>query len=76
MALSMDLLLSLSVVLMPMRGHWRLTWSGGTATLNPGDTCLLPAGFTHTLTPSMTGEASLYRVVSNDDPAGPTWTGA
>ena len=64
-----------SVVLMPMRGHWKLSWNGGSSTLNPGDTCLLPAGFAHTLQPSMTGEASLYRVISNDDPAGPTWTG-
>ena len=63
-----------SVVLMPMHGHWKLSWEGGSSTLNPGDTCLLPAGFTHTLKPSITGEASLYRVISNDDPAGPTWT--
>ena len=63
-----------SVVLMPMRGHWKLSWDGGSSTLNPGDTCLLPAGHAHTLQPSMTGEASLYRVISNDDPAGPTWT--
>lgn len=66
--------ISYSVVLMPMHGHWKLSWEGGSSTLNPGDTCLLPAGFTHTLQPSMTGEASLYRVISNDDPAGPTWT--
>ena len=64
-----------SVVLMPMRGYWKLSYDGGSSTLNPGDTCLLPASFTHRLQPSMTGEASLYRVVSNDDPAGPTWTG-
>lgn len=64
-----------NVVLMPMRGHWKLSWEGGTATLNPGDTCLLPSGFAHKLDPSMTGESSLYRVVSNDDPAGPTWSG-
>jgi quercetin dioxygenase-like cupin family protein len=64
-----------SVVLMPMRGHWKLSWEGGSSTLNPGDTCLLSTGFQHTLQPSMTGEASLYRVISNDDPAGPTWTG-
>jgi len=62
-------------VLMPMRGHWNLSWEGGNATLNPGDTCLLPPNFEHRLTPSMTGEASMYRVISNDDPAGPTWTG-
>lgn len=61
-------------VLMPMRGHWRLDWDDGAATLNPGDTCLLPSNFRYTLVPAMTGEASLYRVVSNDDPAGPTWT--
>ena len=66
--------ISYSVVLMPMHGHWKLSWEGGSSTLNPGDTCLLPAGFTHTLKPSITGEASLYRVISNDDPAGPTWT--
>jgi quercetin dioxygenase-like cupin family protein len=63
-----------SVVLMPIRGYWKLSWDGGSSTLNPGDTCLLPASFAHTLQPSMAGEASLYRVVSNDDPAGPTWT--
>lgn len=62
-------------VLMPMRGHWKLNWDGGHITLNPGDTCLLPSGFSHSLEPSMTGEASLYRVFSNDDPAGPTWSG-
>jgi len=64
-----------SVVLMPMRGHWKLSWDGGSATLNPGDTCLIPEGFSHSLDPSMTGEASLYRVISNDDSAGQTWTG-
>ncbi|MEP3843887.1 MAG: cupin domain-containing protein [Paracoccaceae bacterium] len=61
-------------VLMPMRGHWTLAWNDGEATLNPGDTCLLPINFVYTLVPAMTGETSLYRVVSNDDPAGPTWT--
>lgn len=62
-------------VLMPMRGHWRLDWDGGTTSLNPGDTCAVPPGVTHALYPSMTGEASLYRVFSNDDPAGLTWRG-
>jgi hypothetical protein len=65
-----------NVVLMPLRGHWKLSWDAGQATLNPGDTCLLPAGFAHKIEPSMTGESSLYRVISNDDPAGPTWSGA
>ena len=59
-------------VLMPMRGHWRLTWDSGSTTLNPGDTCAIPPGLTHSLAPAMTGEASLYRVVATDDPAGPT----
>ena len=59
-------------ILMVMRGYWRLTWDGGAATLAPGDTCAVPPNLPHSLTPAMTGEASLYRVISNDDPAGPT----
>ncbi len=59
-------------VLMPMRGHWRLTWDGGTDVLNPGDTCLLPPGLPHHVAPAVTGEASLYRVRATDDPAGAT----
>lgn len=59
-------------VLMPMRGHWRLTWDGGAAALNPGDTCLVPAGLAHSVAPSMSGEASLYQVLATDDPAGAT----
>lgn len=62
-------------VLMPMRGHWRLTWPDGEAVLNPGDTCLVPAGLPHAAVPSMTGEASLNHVVGTSDPAGPTWRG-
>jgi hypothetical protein len=59
-------------VLMPMRGHWRLTWPGGTTALNPGDTAAIPPGLEHSLAPAMTGEASLYRIVATDDPAGLT----
>ena len=59
-------------IIMPMRGHWRLTWDGGTTALNPGDTCAVPPGVAHALTPAMTGEASCFRITSNDDPAGPT----
>lgn len=62
-------------ILMPMRGHWRYSWEGGSTVLAPGDTCAVPPGMAHSLMPSMTGEASLYRVRSTDDPAGPTWTG-
>ena len=59
-------------VLMPMRGHWRLEWDGGAATLNPGDTCLVPEGLSRALQPNMTGEASMYRVRGTNDPAGKT----
>ena len=59
-------------VLMPMRGHWRLAWDGGSTVLNPGDTAAIPPGLSHSLAPSMNGEASLYRVMNTDDPAGPT----
>lgn len=62
-------------VLMVMRGHWHLTWDGGATVLAPGDTCAVPPGLTHSLTPSMTGEASLYRVTNTDDRAGATWRG-
>ena len=62
-------------VLMPMRGHWRVTWAGGHATLAPGDTMSVPEGLMHHAVPSMTGEASLYHVVATGDPAGLTWTG-
>lgn len=61
-------------ILMPMRGHWRLDFDGGTKSLNPGDTAAIPPNMAHALYPAMTGEASLYRVFSNDDPAGLTWT--
>ena len=62
-------------VLMPMRGQWRLVTEDGEVTLAPGDTCLINQGEAYALAPSMTGEASLYRVRGNDDPAGSTWTG-
>ncbi|MEM6711099.1 MAG: cupin domain-containing protein [Pseudomonadota bacterium] len=59
-------------VIMPVRGHWRVTVDGQTSTINGGDTCLVPAGATRSLAPSMMGEASLYRVRKTDDAAGPT----
>ena len=40
--------------------------------LKSGDTCLVPPGLPRSLVPSMTGEASLYRVRNTDDKAGPT----
>lgn len=62
-------------VLMVMRGHWRLNWQGGSEVLAPGDTCAIPPQLAYAIEPSMSGEASLYRVRSTDDPAGPTWRG-
>ncbi|MGQ4808548.1 hypothetical protein NKDENANG_01931 [Candidatus Entotheonellaceae bacterium PAL068K] len=62
-------------VLMVMRGHWRLGWADGETVLSPGDTGAVPPGLEHSLTPTMSGEASLYRVMNTDDPAGPTWQG-
>ena len=62
-------------VLMPMRGHWKVTWDGGSATLAPGDTMSVPENLRHAVVPSMTGEASLYHVVATGDAAGATWKG-
>lgn len=59
-------------VLMPVRGHWRLAWEGGSTVLNPGDTAAVPPGLRRSLAPAMTGEAALYRIRNTDDPAGPT----
>ena len=61
-------------VLMPVRGHWQVTWDGGEAVLAPGDTMSVPAGLDHAAVPSMTGEAALYHVIGTGDPAGPTWS--
>ena len=62
-------------VLMPVRGHWRVDWEGGSTTLAPGDTMSVPENLDHRALPSMTGEAALYHIVATDDPAGPTWRG-
>ena len=62
-------------VLMPVTGHWRVEWDGGSETLAPGDTMSVPAGLDHAAWPSMTGDAALFHVVATDDPAGPTWRG-
>ncbi len=59
-------------ILMVMRGYWRLSWEGGSSVLNPGDTCAVPPGLPHAIVPSMSGEASLYRVRNTDDQPGPT----
>ena len=62
-------------VLMPVFGHWRVTWDGGETILAPGDTMSVPEGLAHTVEPSMTGDAGLYRITGTQDPAGPTWMG-
>ncbi len=62
-------------ILMPVRGNWKVGWDGETKVMNPGDTCAVPRGVARTLAPSMTGEASLYRIRNTDDPAGPTLKG-
>ena len=62
-------------ILMPVRGHWRVSWDGGTTALAPGDTMAVPPGLAHSIEPAMTGEVGLFRVRSNGDPAGATWAG-
>jgi mannose-6-phosphate isomerase-like protein (cupin superfamily) len=62
-------------ILMVIRGRWKLGWNDGSTQLAPGDVCAVPPGLEHRLETSMTGEASLYRVIGTDDPAGPTWQG-
>ena len=60
-------------VLMPAKGHWRVTWDGEGTVLAPGDTMSVPEDLPYTVRPSMTGEAALYRVVGTGDAPGPTW---
>ena len=60
-------------VLMPMRGHWRLTLENEETVINPGDTAAIPPYKKYKLYPSITGEASLYRITNTTDPAGATW---
>ena len=60
-------------VLMPVRGHWRISWDSDSAVLAPGDTMSVPAELNHSIVPAVTGEAALYQVKGNSDPAGLTW---
>ncbi|NNE81660.1 MAG: cupin domain-containing protein [Silicimonas sp.] len=62
-------------VLMPVKGHWKVTWDGGETVLAPGDTMSVPENLNHAAVPSMTGEAALYHVIGTSDAAGATWTG-
>ena len=61
-------------ILMVMRGHWNIAVDGVESVLAPGDTMAVPPNASRIVAPSMTGEASLYRVRNTDDPAGSTWT--
>jgi hypothetical protein len=60
---------------MPMRGYWRIRINDVEVTLSNGDTALVMPGENYIAEPSMTGEASLYRITTTDDPAGATWVG-
>ena len=62
-------------VLMPVTGHWRVTWDGGETVLAPGDTMCVPENLGHSAVPSMSGDAALYQIIGTDDPAGATWNG-
>ena len=59
-------------ILMVMRGHWRLSHEVGSTVLNPGDTCAVPPNLPHAIEPSMSGEASLFRIRNTHDKAGLT----
>ncbi|GAA6207864.1 cupin domain-containing protein [Cognatishimia sp. WU-CL00825] len=63
------------IVLMPASGHWKIAIDGYETTISSGDTALVLAGESYSVSPSMTGDAGLYRVTATDDPAGTTWTG-
>jgi len=60
-------------VLMIMKGHWNLSWDGGSTTLGPGDTCSMPPGLEHQFFPANSQKSSLFLVTNTDDPAGLTW---
>ncbi|MCH2169010.1 MAG: cupin domain-containing protein [Oceanicola sp.] len=59
-------------VLMPVTGHWRVTWEGGSLVMAPGDTLSVPEGVLHSAVPAMTGAAAMYHIIGTDDPAGAT----
>ena len=62
-------------VLMPVRGHWRISWDADSTVLAPGDTISIPADLEHSIVPAVTGEAALYQIKGNNEPAGHTWKG-
>ena len=60
-------------VVMIMRGYWEISAEGIYTVLAPGDTSLVSPNTAYKLNPTMTGEASLYRIINTNDPAGSTW---
>jgi quercetin dioxygenase-like cupin family protein len=46
--------------------------AGESKVLAPGDVIAIPPNVSRRFAPSMSGEASLFRVRNTDDPAGPT----
>ena len=68
-------------VLIVMKGHWQLIWQdesqeqSQSVVLNPGDTCWVPPGLSHSLSATMSGESSIYRICNTLDTAGLTWQG-
>ena len=59
-------------VIIVHRGHWRLTHGSGEDILAPGDTCLILPGTRRAMAPTMSAEASFFRVRPTGDRAGPT----
>ncbi len=59
-------------ILMVMKGHWKITVGAEEFVIAPGDTFAVPPNLPRSIAPSMTGDATLFRVASNDDAAGPT----
>jgi mannose-6-phosphate isomerase-like protein (cupin superfamily) len=60
-------------VLMPVRGHWRVTWPGGETVLAPGDTMSVPDNLDHSAVPAMTGRGRALSRRGHRRPAGSTW---
>lgn len=60
-------------ILMPVKGHWKVSWDNGETYLDTGDCCAIPPLLKHSIEPAMTGYAAMYRVRNTDDIAGATW---
>ncbi|MFK7865914.1 MAG: cupin domain-containing protein [Alphaproteobacteria bacterium] len=60
-------------VLMPVKGHWLVKWGQDNhITLAKGDTMSMPENIPYQLSPSMMGQAALYRITRTKDQAGLT----